>query len=396
MNETIYTVGEISGKIKLTLESFGSVNVRGEISNLTNHSSGHKYFSIKDENAQISCVMWRSRRLTHELSNGMKVVVSGRLSVYPPRGSYQIDCVSVSPEGEGDLYLAYKALFEKLEKKGYFDEEHKLPVPAVPLRIGIATSPTGAAYQDMLKTIERRMPACEILFRSTLCQGESAAADIVAAISDFQDTEVDVLIIGRGGGSLEDLWPFNEEIVADAIYNSKIPIISAVGHEPDFTISDFVADKRAATPTASGELVTPITLDDFLRQFDLYSDRMNDIVSDRILYYRDRLKQFLTEYSVRRFLTGLREKNQYLDDLQTRMNTLTSRNFKNLRAKLEQKNSHFLSLNPKTPLDRGFALLRRESGEYLGNADSLKKGETVIIERRNEEAETEIKKINKR
>jgi len=396
MNETIYTVGEISGQIKIALEGFGQVNVRGEISNLTNHSSGHKYFSIKDDSAQISCVMWRTRRLTHELSNGMKVVVNGRLSVYPPRGSYQIDCVTVSPEGEGDLYLAYKALYAKLEKKGYFDEAHKMSIPLIPTKIGIATSPTGAAYQDMLKTIERRMPACEIIFRSTLCQGENAAQDIADAIADFQNTDVDVLIIGRGGGSLEDLWPFNEEIVADAIYKSKIPIISAVGHEPDFTISDFVADKRAATPTASGEIVTAITRDDFLNQFDFYQKRMNELVNGKIQDYRKSINQFLNEYNVRSFVSSIREKNQYVDDLETRINALIQRSIKNLKSIIDGKGAHLLSLNPKTPLNRGFALLRTPAGEYIKSSDSLKLGDMVIIERQNEVAESEIKQINKR
>lgn len=391
----ILTVGEITGEIKKTLENkFGFVNVRGEISNYKLHSSGHRYFSIKDENAQIDCVMWRSRVVRFELADGMKVVISGRLTVYPKRGNYQIDCQSIKPEGQGDLFLAFEKLKAKLEKAGYFDVAHKKSLPQIPLIIGIATSSTSAAIRDMQTTIARRMPASEIILRPTLTQGEEAAADIAAAIQEFQNTDVDVLIIGRGGGSIEDLWPFNEEIVAEAIYNSKIPVVSAVGHEVDFTISDFVADVRAATPTAAGEIVTPFTLDDLLHQLDYYSETMKELIERRIETYSEKIEQFLSSYNVKRFYDNIQAKNQDVDFLEERLKTVTVRNLKTLTNKIESLESHLNSLNPTNPLRKGFAILRRLDGEFIHQNETLNAGDKIVVERLNDSSEAKIiKKI---
>jgi exodeoxyribonuclease VII large subunit len=394
--KSILTVSEITGSIKRTLEGkFGYVAVRGEISNFKQHSSGHRYFSLKDEDASIDCVMWRTRRLDFEVVDGMKVVITGKVTVYPPRGNYQIDCSSMKPEGQGDLYLAFEALKKKLEKAGYFDIEHKKELPRIPLKIGIATSPTGAAVQDMKTTIARRLPACEILLRPTLTQGDEAADDIAKAIAEFQKTDVDVLIIGRGGGSIEDLWCFNEEVVADAIYHSEIPIVSAVGHEVDYTIADFVADVRAATPTAAGEIVTPYTREELLQQLDYYQERMEDTVLGRIDKYNDMIEQFMLSYNVRNFADNLSTRRSDIMLLEERLNAALLRNFDKIRERVNGLNAHLQSLNPRNPLRKGFALLRKRNGNYLYADEAILPGDYLLIERLNDKAEVDVKKVLK-
>ena len=394
--KSILTVSEITGSIKRTLEGkFGYVAVRGEISNFKQHSSGHRYFSLKDDDASIDCVMWRTRRLDFEVVDGMKVVITGKVTVYPPRGNYQIDCSSMKPEGQGDLYLAFEALKKKLEKAGYFDIEHKKELPRIPLKIGIATSPTGAAVQDMKTTIARRLPACEILLRPTLTQGDEAADDIAKAIAEFQKTDVDVLIIGRGGGSIEDLWCFNEEVVADAIYHSEIPIVSAVGHEVDYTIADFVADVRAATPTAAGEIVTPYTREELLQQLDYYQERMEDTVLGRIDKYNDMIEQFMLSYNVRNFADNLSARRSDIMLLEERLNAALLRNFDKIRERVNGLNAHLQSLNPRNPLAKGFALLRKRNGNYLYADEAILPGDYLLIERLNDKAEVDVKKVLK-
>ncbi|MFQ5772424.1 MAG: exodeoxyribonuclease VII large subunit, partial [bacterium] len=258
VEEKHYSVSELTRQIKFLLESsFPEIWVQGEISNFTHHSSGHMYFSLKDENAQISCVMWRSRNqhLFFTPQDGMKVILDARITVYEKRGAYQLDVLQMQPAGVGELQLAFEQLKNRLREEGLFSEEFKKPIPLYPERIGIVTSPTGAAVQDLISVLQRRFPGIEIIINAARVQGEGAATEIARAIDDFNDYgKVDVLIVGRGGGSLEDLWAFNEEVVARAVFRSKIPIISAVGHEVDFTICDFVADLRAPTPSAAAEL----------------------------------------------------------------------------------------------------------------------------------------------
>jgi len=261
MEEKIYTVSELTREIKQVLETgFPCLWVEGEISNFKRHSSGHLYFTLKDENSQIRCAMWRYRAndLIFRPEDGMKVLVQGNLQVYEPGGYYQIIVQQVQPAGVGELQLAFEQLKKKLYAEGLFDEAHKKPIPIFPERIGVITSPTGAAIRDIISVITRRFPIAQIILAPVRVQGPGAKEEIVQAIQDFNEFgEVDVLIVGRGGGSLEDLWAFNEEVVARAIFTSKIPIISAVGHEIDFSISDFVADRRAPTPSAAAEMAVP-------------------------------------------------------------------------------------------------------------------------------------------
>lgn len=259
-NKAIYTVNEFTIAVKkiLTKGDFNEALVRGEISNFKNHNSGHRYFTLKDKNSQLQCVMfkWYGRNLRFEPENGMKVIVFGDLDVYEQKGVYQLKVRDIRPDGIGELYRAYELLKNRLAMEGLFSPDQKKSLPRIPKKIGIATSPTGAVLHDMLTVLGRRYPV-NILFIPTIVQGESAGQSIVKSIAELNRTDVDVIIIGRGGGSIEDLWAFNEEAVARAIYESRIPVISAVGHETDYTIADFVADVRAPTPSAAAEIAVP-------------------------------------------------------------------------------------------------------------------------------------------
>ncbi|MBE0520784.1 MAG: exodeoxyribonuclease VII large subunit [Candidatus Methanoperedenaceae archaeon] len=256
----IYTVHEFTRVIKtiLTDGMLNDVWIRGEISNYTNHSSGHRYFTLKDKNSQLQCVMfrWYGQNMRFELEHGMKVIVLGDIDLYEQKGQYQLKVRAARPDGVGELYKAYEQLKNKLALEGLFSPEHKKTLPPFPGKIGVATSDTGAAIHDILTILKRRYPV-NVKFFPTIVQGEYAAGSIIRSIEVLNKTDVDVIILGRGGGSIEDLWAFNEEAVARAIFNSKVPVISAVGHETDYTISDFVADVRAPTPSAAAGIAVP-------------------------------------------------------------------------------------------------------------------------------------------
>lgn len=393
MKEKILSVSELTQVVKLTLEeSIGFVTLQGEISNFKRHSSGHSYFSLKDENAQISCILWRSRTINFQPEDGMKVIVNGRLTVYPPRGNYQIDVTSMRPVGQGDLYLAFEALKKKLQEQGYFEPDRKKLLPIMPMHIGVATSPTGAAVRDIISTLERRMPLAAIYFRPTIVQGNEAAPDIIRAIKELQKTPAEVLIIGRGGGSLEDLWAFNMENVANTIYNSKLPIISAVGHETDFTIADFVADIRAATPTAAAEIASPRTIMDF---DDLVEDAklmMTRAMNNKIEDIKSELKLFSDEVISRRLIDKIRTYSQRVDENEYRIENNINNTLKNLRHRLQSLESHCRSLEPLAPMKRGFALIRSK-GRIVKADETLKDHRKVEVLRENETAEARITKI---
>ena len=268
-------------------ENLQTVFLRGEISNFKAHTTGHFYFSLKDENSKINAIMFRSNasKVLFKPSDGMKVLVTGRVSVYEAMGSYQIYVDEMLEDGVGNLYVAFEQLKKKLQAEGLFDEAHKKKIPKIPKRVGIITASTGAAIRDIITTIKRRFPVCETILFPTLVQGENAKDDIARNIERAGEYDLDVLIVGRGGGSIEDLWPFNEEIVARAIYNSKIPIISAVGHEVDFTIADFVADLRAPTPTAAAEMAVP-NMSDLKRHITQLGIRLNESILKKVNYLK--------------------------------------------------------------------------------------------------------------
>ena len=278
MNSPI-SVSTLNVQIKSLLETtFIQIYVEGEISNLTYHNSGHIYFSIKDESSTISCVMFKgnTKYLKFQLENGLKIVITGSLTVYAPRGNYQILCNKIEPSGKGALSFAFEQLKTKLEAKGYFDSTHKKSLPKYPKKIALVTSPTGAAIEDMKKVASHRWPLTKFILVPTLVQGEGASFDIVNSIKFADKLNCDIIIVGRGGGSIEDLWAFNEEIVANTIYEARTPIISAVGHEIDYMISDFVADVRAATPSNAIEIALPD-----INEHRIYLDSLNNELNNR-------------------------------------------------------------------------------------------------------------------
>lgn len=394
MSKNAITVSNLTQAITLLLrEEIGIVRVTGEISGFTTAASGHRYFTIKDESAQIDCVMWASRTLSFRPKSGMQVVVQGRITVYATRGKYQIDCDRMTAAGQGDLYLAFAAMKENLAERGYFDPERKREIPAFPLKIGVVTSPTGAVIQDILSTLNRRSPHCEVYLCPATVQGETAPEEIASAIAALQNTDADVLIVGRGGGSIEDLWAFNTLAVAEAIYHSRIPVISAVGHETDFTIADFVADLRAATPTAAAELVTQCDRDTLRQQITLWENRLNRLVQLEMQNYDQRLNALINSYAFQNFGDRLHDRAQQLDEAEQTMQKALVRHLRQSSNKLESITAHLRSLHPLSPLQRGFALLR--SGDrLLSNEDSLAEFDTVEIVRRSEIAQAKIERVS--
>lgn len=393
--ENILTVSELTQKIANLLNNeIGFVSVTGEISNFKLHSSGHRYFTLKDEEAQINCVFWRSKQINFELEDGLKVVVTGWLTVYPARGQYQIDCFEIFPLGLGELYLRFEALKKKLDQEGLFDSKYKKELPSFPLKLGIVTSSTGAAIQDMITTIRRRNPLCVIYFRETLVQGEDAKFDIVNAIQELNQIPLDLIIVGRGGGSLEDLWAFNEEIVARAIFNSNIPIISAVGHETDFTIADFVADKRAPTPTAAAELATPLTIDMLKDEIDFIYSELKKRIGNFIEMYKDGVQSLINSYGFKKIEDRVGNYKQYLDEIDERFRNTFFRYIERCKLQIDNISRSLELLNPFEPLERGYALLKH-NGTLLDNDISLIKYKTIEIIRKDETAVVKIARVNR-
>ncbi len=375
----VLTVSEITRRIKSVLETgFSNVSVKGEISNFKHHPSGHFYFTLKDENAQLQAVMWRSRTLNLYFTpqDGMKVLARGDITVYEVRGQYQIDVLLLQPLGIGELQLAFEKLKQKLAAEGLFDPAHKKPIPAFPERIGIVTSPTGAAIHDIINIISRRFPAIELVLYPVSVQGAGAAEEIAQAINVFNEFgQVDLLIVGRGGGSLEDLWAFNEEIVARAIYSSEIPIISAVGHEIDFTIADFVADLRAPTPSAAAELAVRNReeLVEIVRNF-CYTAK--EVIENRVSSEKEKIRNLLGSYSFNKPFDLVRQFSQRLDDLERTLARVVGHRFALFQKHLLFLQQRIDSLNPEAVLKRGYAIIERGS-ELVNSAKMLRAGNAV-------------------
>jgi len=379
--ENILSVSEITGLIKHTLEeNFSEVNVIGEISNFKAHVSGHWYFTLKDANAQVSCTMWRgiNNYVFFTPQDGMKVIITGKITVYPPRGSYQIDVRSMKPAGVGELQAAFEKLKQKLSAEGLFDEQYKKPIPKFSQKIGIVTAIDGAAFQDMKSIASRRYPLVELIIASSKVQGEGAAEEIVECIKLLnRQKDVDLIIVGRGGGSLEDLWAFNEEIVARAIFDSQIPIISAVGHEIDFTISDFVADLRAATPSAAMELATPSKdeLFAFIAEFsDYFPEKMLEIISN----YNDEINKTISSYGFRVPLDIVKNKIQLLDNLIYRYQNNFDIKLSDQKKGLELLESKVDSFNIDNVLKRGFSIIK-QNDRYITRKKNLEKDKSLDI-----------------
>ena len=382
---SVLTVSQINTYLKAVLDGDDNLQhifVCGEISNFTNHyRTGHFYFTLKDEKAALKAVMFRSaaQRLRFLPEDGMRVIIRGSISLFERDGVYQLYCDDMQPDGAGDLSVAFEQRKKKLEEMGLFDPLHKKPIPSLPSRIGVITSPTGAAVHDILNVLERRFPFAAIVFCGVQVQGESAAPQIAEAIGRFNALQAaDVLIVGRGGGSIEDLWAFNEEIVAHAIFNSHIPVISAVGHETDFTIADFVADLRAPTPSAAAELASPDTRE-LLFQLDTMLDRLTERVLDKHQNKALRLEALchrLRQQSPKMRLSLMEAKLQQQKEKLLSVGQAMLRPYADALGALAQK---LEMTSPLRTLARGYTLAQDENGLLVRAAAKVQKGQTLSL-----------------
>ena len=406
MNNEYITISELTRYIKGIIDNnefLNKVYIKGEISNFKNHTRGHYYFTLKDEKSRVNAVMFASsvKNIKFMPNDGMKVLVTGRISVYEATGGYQIYVDDMVEDGVGNLYVAFEQLKEKLGKEGLFDVAHKKKIRKVPRKIGIITASTGAAIKDILTTIKRRFPVCETILFPSLVQGEKAKEDIVRNIELANTYDLDTLIVGRGGGSIEDLWPFNEEMVARAIYNSKITVISAVGHEIDYTIADFVADLRAPTPTAAAELAVP-DITTILSYLDTAKVRSSNAISNLCDSKRMLLNKLEDSYILKRPMAIYEAKEQKLDNLIDNLRNAINKKIEIKKVKLfELTNSYVFYnpdivlgvkrnnlenvihkleiLNPLNTLKRGYTITRFND-KIITNASIVKKDDIITVE----------------
>ena len=374
------TVSQINGYVKKILDHniiLNNVWVKGEISNFKRHYSGHLYITLKDEGGVLKAVMFRSAAstLAFEPSDGMKVLARGRVSVYEAGGSYQLYIEEMIPDGVGELYIAYEQLKKRLEEEGLFDERYKKPIPEYPKAIGVVTASTGAAVRDIINVITRRYPLAEIILYPAQVQGKGAAESVVRAIEYFNATgEVDTLIVGRGGGSIEDLWAFNEEITARAIFKSEIPVISAVGHETDFTIADFVADLRAPTPSAAAEIAVPSILE-LKNRVMTDQNRIQRNILGRIEGGRLTLKRF----KMRTPKDKIDEYNLRVDSLVRSMENSVKMKTMALRRQFAEATAKLDALSPLQTLSRGYSIPTKEDGTVIRSAKEMKSGDEFTL-----------------
>ena len=406
MDNEYLTVSQINAYINKMLkgdDNLKKVYVKGEISNFKTYPSGHSYFTLKDEKSQIPAVMFKGQRryLKFKPENGMKVIVRGKIEAYERDGKYQLYASTITEDGIGNLHIAFEQLKKKLKAEGLFDDTHKKEIPKYPKRIGVVTARTGAAIRDIITTIKKRYPYCEVLVFSTLVQGDQAAPQIVRQINHAQQFDIDTLIVGRGGGSIEDLWPFNEEIVARAIYDCTIPVISAVGHEVDFTISDFVADERAPTPTGAAMIAVP-DVREVKYKIEQLNERLNKNINDMISNNRTKLNHISQKQILKNPESIYEIKGMTLDNLVTKLE-LASKNIitenKNKLLRIENKNilknpneiirmkrepylrnvDKLNVLNPLLTLKRGYTLTKVE-GKVVSSVKDVKSGDKLDVE----------------
>ncbi|MCI8980669.1 MAG: exodeoxyribonuclease VII large subunit [Clostridia bacterium] len=375
MEAKVATVSQINNYVKKILDHniiLNNVWIKGEISNFKHHYSGHLYITLKDEGAVLKAVMFRgsAQSLAFEPNDGMKVLARGRISVYEAGGSYQLYIEEMIPDGVGELYIAYEQLKKQLESEGLFSPEHKKPIPPFPDRVGVVTASTGAAVRDIINVITRRYPMAEIVLYPAQVQGSGAAESVVKAIEYFNATDgADTLIVGRGGGSIEDLWAFNEEITARALYASKIPVISAVGHETDFTIADFVADLRAPTPSAAAEIAVPSVIE-LRNRIDTDKNRISRNIAGRIEGNRLLLERF----KMRTPKDRIDDANLRIDSLIKSMDSSLKMKTMHLKRELSSAAAKLDALSPLQTLARGYSIPTTEDGTVIRSAKEMKGG----------------------
>lgn len=405
MNNNYITVTQLTRYIKYKIDNdqnLMKIYLKGEISNFKAHTRGHFYFTIKDENTRINSIMFASSAAKVKVmpQDGMKVLVSGRISVYESTGSYQIYVDTLEEDGVGNLYVAFEELKKKLEKEGLFAEAHKKKIPRIPRKIGIITAPTGAAIKDILSTLKRRWPLAETILFPSLVQGKEAAVDIVRNIELAKNYDLDVLIVGRGGGSIEDLWCFNEEIVARAIYDLDIPVISAVGHEIDFTISDFVADLRAPTPTGAAEMAVP-NINDIVSLLNQLEIRLINSVNNTLKLRKEKLEKIKESFILKNPISMYEVKEEKFDNIYERLIAsykniinvnkqnlilLENKLSNNVTRTLDNNKHKYLNiinkleaLNPLLTIKRGYTVTRL-NGNVISSAKKIKKDDIIELE----------------
>ena len=393
------SVGEVNNYVKKLVENdfiLKNLNVKGEISNLKFHSSGHIYFSLKDENSKVNCIMFKNNavNLDFRLEEGMKVEIKARLGVYHKEGTYQLYCENIKKAGIGELFEEFHKLKKELSEEGIFDEKYKRALPKFPKRIGIITARTGAAVRDIINVIQRRNKSLDIILYPAKVQGENAADSIIEGIRYFNNEKsVDVIILGRGGGSIEELWAFNNRYLAYEIFNSRIPTVSAVGHEVDFTISDFVSDMRAPTPSAAGELVSPSL-----------QEMINDLVNKKEFLHRAIDRKFLnSKRDVDLLYKGLKGNNpkhiiekriKEVNSLEEKLNFLGKRKIDKAKDELIALNSILQTLNPLNTLGRGYSVIMDKKDKVINEVSELKKNDMVKVIMKDGSVNIDIKIIN--
>jgi len=406
MDDEYLTVSQVNAYINRMLKcdrNLQNIYIRGEISNYKTYPSGHSYFTLKDDKSQIPAVMFKGRKhsLKFQPEDGMKVIIKGKIEVYERDGKYQLYATTITEDGIGELHITFEQLKKKLDSEGLFDDAHKKEIPKYPQRIGVVTARTGAAIRDIITTIKRRYPYCEVLVFSTLVQGEMAANQIVRQIRHAQQFDIDTLIVGRGGGSIEDLWPFNEEIVAREIYACKIPVISAVGHEIDWTISDFVADIRAATPTAAAEIAVP-EISEVKYKLNQLTQRTNKAINEKLIQNKQKIENISQKQIFKNPESIYEIKQMHLDNLLGKLN-LTSKNIitenRNRLLKIESRSvlrnpkevtkakrdifirnvDKLTILDPLLTLKRGYSIAKMDA-KVVSSAKDVKTGDELDIE----------------
>ena len=405
MENKYLTVSALTKYLKYKFDSDNNLRqvfIKGEISNYKDHTTGHLYFSIKDETSKINAIMFsnNAKKLLFKPTDGTKVLVIGRISVYESTGSYQIYVDEMIEDGVGNLYIEFEKLKEKLSKEGLFDIEHKKQIPLYPNRVGIVTASTGAAIKDILTTIKRRYNICDIYLFPCLVQGENAKEDISKKLKQADDYNLDIIIVGRGGGAIEDLWPFNEEIVARTIYDLKTPVISAVGHEIDFTISDLVSDLRAPTPTAAAEMAVP-NMSDLLNKIKQFNIRLNEGINKKIKYSKLKLESIKNSYVVKNPMLMYENKKQKIDLIFEKLNNVIQINIDSNKNKLNLLKNNYILINPEniykdyniklsnliekleiinplSVLNRGYSVTYKDN-KIIKNVDSIKVNDEILV-----------------
>ncbi|MEF8874643.1 MAG: exodeoxyribonuclease VII large subunit [Candidatus Thermoplasmatota archaeon] len=395
----IYSVSDLNLYVKSLLrrdEEIQNVWVKGEISNFRHYESKHMYFVLKDEKSEINSVMFHSdnRDIDFEPEEGMEVLCRGDIGLYIPRGQYQLVVKEMMVGGKGKLYLAYEQLKERLSEEGLFDDEHKKELPYIPGKVGIVTSEEGAALRDMVKVLKQRFENVDIMLAPSQVQGESAAESIVASIDQLDEKGLDVIIVGRGGGSIEDLWCFNEEEVARAIYEAETPIVSAVGHETDFLISDFVADKRAPTPTGAAELVVPLKAE--LRQrLEHQERRAVNAVSNIVKGYREKLDNLRDRPVFRDPEILLEDRYQRVDEKLNKLSLNIKRYVEDNKQRLDSQKERLKALGPLQTMERGYSIVMDKEGEIITSVEDVDVGELIDINVDDGEIEAKTKEVKR-